>query len=62
MVKKLEDGNGKGCKKKKENYKGESEWVTWEQEKGNRGGMDVIQTVQCSIICSSCNGLVKDVF
>ncbi len=55
----------KNCKrggKKKEDCKGEGEWVTWEQEKGNRGIMDGIQTAQCSTICSSCDDLVKDVF
>jgi hypothetical protein len=41
---------------------GGGEWVTQEQEKGSRGVMDVIQTVQCSTICSSCGSLVKIVF
>jgi hypothetical protein len=35
--------------------------VTWEQEKGSREVVDVIQTVQCSTSCSSCGSLVKDV-
>jgi hypothetical protein len=42
VAKKLEDGNGKGCEKKKEEH-GKGEWVTWEQEKGSREAMDVIQ-------------------
>ncbi len=54
--------NGKGCEKTTEDHRGEGKWVTWEQEKENRGIMDVIQTVQSSTICSSCSSLVKDVF
>ncbi len=54
--------NGKGCEQKKEDHNGEGEWEAWEQEKGSREAMDVIQTVQCSTICSSCGCLVKDVF
>jgi hypothetical protein len=55
-------GNGEGCEKTTEDHRGESEWVTWEQEKGSREVMDVIQTVQCSTMYSSCGSLVKDVF
>jgi hypothetical protein len=37
IIKKLEDGEGQGCKKKKENHKGKGEWVIWGLEKENRG-------------------------
>jgi hypothetical protein len=47
VAKKLENGNGKGCGKTKEDHRGEGEWLTWEQEKENRGIMDGIQTAQC---------------
>jgi hypothetical protein len=43
-------------------HRGEGEWVTWEQEKESRRFIDVIQTVQCSTIRSSCGSLVKSVF
>jgi stalled ribosome alternative rescue factor ArfA len=36
VAKELEDGNGKGCEERKEDYKGEGEWVTWEQKKETR--------------------------
>jgi hypothetical protein len=41
VVRKLEEGRGEG------------EWVTWEQEKGSRRVMSVVQTIQCPTICSS---------
>ncbi len=37
--------NGKGCVKTTEDLRGEGKLVTWEQEKENRGILDVIQTV-----------------
>jgi hypothetical protein len=54
-------GMGRVVRRQERNM-GESEWVTWEQEKGNRRVTNTFQTVQCSTIGSSCGILVKGVF
>jgi hypothetical protein len=43
VAKKLEIRDEKGYGKEKDDHRGEGEWVIWEQEKGSRKAMDIIQ-------------------